>query len=75
MKRSYSKPTIHVEVMAVDMPIATSCASTGDSFELRLQGWFMDTDSCSNYNTDWNDRGEYGDSVCYHSNIITGFSS
>ncbi len=78
MKRVYGKPTIHVEVMAVDMPIASSCNSTGDAFELRLQGWFVNTQNCLSDGDDWNmpgEGGDYGDTICYHSNIITAQQS
>lgn len=75
MKRVYSKPTIHVEVMELDMPIASSCGSYDDSYELREQGWFVSDDSCD-FITDWmNDLGMTGDTLCYHSNVRTNLSS
>lgn len=76
MKREYSKPTIHVEVMEVDMPIAASCSSYSDAYELEQQGWFVSADSCD-FLTDWISSGwdEFGDTVCYHSNIRTTLTS
>lgn len=76
MKRVYSKPTIHVEVMEMDMPVATSCTAYDDSYELRQSGWFVSSDSCE-FLTDWimDDLGSIGDTVCYHSAVRTNVSS
>ncbi len=76
MKRKYTKPTIHAEAMAVEMPLAQTCQDTGDAFELRLQGWFISEQSCMFVEgSGGDDHSAYGDSICYHSNIITSLSS
>lgn len=77
MKREYSKPTIHVEIMCLDMPIAASCQDVSESFELRTQGWFISgTDSNCIFifdkdNGDNSFMDEVGDTLCYHSHTGT----
>ena len=80
MKREYSKPTIHVEVMSMDMPIAGACQSSYDETpELKAQGWFLDSNNCmiilgnNSENKDYYVSG--GDTLCYHSHVRTTFSS
>lgn len=79
MKREYSKPTIHVEVISLDMPVAQSCDSYSDTPELKAQGWFI-SGKDSNCSFDMgNDSGSgifrAGDTLCYHSNVSNPFSS
>lgn len=78
MKREYSKPTIHVEVMSLDMPIAASCDQFSESPELKAQGWFIG-DACEfdfdSENGDLSYIGDVGDTLCYHSHVRTGFQS
>lgn len=82
MKRQYSKPTIHVEVMSMDMPVASACQATFDeSPELRAQGWFVGgDDKCrfilgNNFNKDNGYYSSGADTLCYHSHAKTTFSS
>ncbi len=79
MKRVYSKPTIHVEVMSLDMPIAASCQTYSETPELKAQGWFIGSDSCSfqfdNGNGDIGFMGDIADTLCYHSHAKTTFTS
>jgi hypothetical protein len=81
MKREYSKPTIHVEVMSLDMPIAGSCDAYDESLELRAQGWFVGgADSTCKIILGNNSNGDgfFGggaDTLCYHSHARTTFSS
>ncbi len=75
MKREYTKPTIHVEVMSLDMPVAASCEEPGEYYELREQGWFVGTDCMADWNVYGVELEQQGDEVCYHSIIRMGFSS
>lgn len=85
MKREYSKPTIHVEILALDMPVAGSCgAQSGytEYGELIEQGWlFVSKDSCAGtgdglYFGDAEDEmAEIGDTLCYHSAVTTIIAS
>ncbi len=75
MKRNYSKPTIHVEVMSVDMPIAASCEKHSEAFEFRIQGWFSTEEGCAFDADIFNDRDDLSDGICYHSHVNTTFSS
>lgn len=74
MKREYRKPTIHVEVLSLDMPIATSCQAYDDSYELRAQGWFF-TDCQFKQENAADEMKGIGDTLCYHSHARTIFSS
>ena len=81
MKREYSKPTIHVEVMSMDMPVAAACQTNDEFPELRAQGWFVGgDDNCmiilgNNFNKDNGYYSSGGDTFCYHSHARTTFSS
>lgn len=83
MKREYRKPTIHVEVLSLDTPVAGSCtASYSLEFpEFSAQGWFVGNEMCS-FSLDDRDADsvvqkvdEYGNTVCYHSHTRTVFQS
>jgi hypothetical protein len=81
MKREYRKPTIHVEVMSLDMPIAAACQSYDEFPELRAQGWFIGgANSTCTFKFD-NDKGDMGyingvgDTLCYHSHARTTLTS
>lgn len=74
MKREYSKPTIHVEVMSLDMPVANACEQDYDYPELKAQGWFVG--NCGiNYAEASGDGGWIVDTLCYHSHVTTVFGS
>ena len=79
MKREYSKPTIHVEVMSMDMPVAAACQTHDEYPELSAQGWFVGgDDNCMiilGNNSSDGYFGSGGDTFCYHSHARTTFSS
>ncbi len=76
MKREYSKPTIHVESLALDMPIATSCAESNEYGDLNAQGWFNPFDECTLDAKDWlGDIADLGDTICYHTSVKNAFTS
>ena len=78
MKREYSRPTIQVEVISLDMPIAAACQAHYESPELQAQGWFVGDACVFDFdNTKGDDRflQGVGDTVCYHSHAKTTFAS
>lgn len=81
MKREYSKPTIHVEVLSLDTPVAGACAASfGLEFpELSEQGWFVGEQLCGlsyeDADSGVNKVDEYGNTLCYHSHTRTVFQS
>ena len=78
MKREYSKPTIHVEVMSLDMPVAAACDTCSESPELKIQGWFAGDGCIFRFDHEEGDLGfinEVGDTVCYHSHVGTTLQS
>ena len=83
MKKAYSKPTIHVEILSLDATIAGACSTDFNlEFpEFSAQGWFVGDEGCS-FMLDVKDADEvvqnvnnHGDTVCYHSHTRTVFQS
>ena len=75
-KREYSKPTIHVETLALDMPIATSCGNSGEFGDLYAQGWFNPSNECMMDAKGWlGDLADLGDTICYHTSVKNAFIS
>lgn len=71
MKKLYSKPTITVETMQLDQPLCATCMADRDDLDDLLSfGYFSAEDGCKNVYS-----GEKYDTICYHSNIQTAFSS
>lgn len=72
MKRVYERPAVYVEAVQLDKPIAMGCdADFGDIKSLIALGYFgKDEYDCAIKNT----NPKY-DTVCYHSNVQTAFTS
>ena len=83
MKKTYSKPQIHVESFAMDRPIAASCVGDFDDIKSLMElGYFMPGESCTTNllptgGFDLNKDGEADshDTLCYHSNVQQAFLS
>jgi hypothetical protein len=83
MKKEYGKPTIHVEVLSLDTPVAGACAASyGLEYdEFAKQGWFVGDQVCDFVLNDSDaDSIVYkvdndGNTVCYHSHTRTVFQS
>ena len=74
MKRPYSKPTIIVEVFQLDQPIAAGCNADRDDMNSLLElGYFTTEMNCIIPVGDGTLPGY--DTICYHSNIQTAFTS
>ena len=72
MKKPYSKPTITVEPLKLDQPICAGCsADQGDMKSLIELGYFGD--GCSSPIGENSPPGF--DTICYHSNVQTAFTS
>lgn len=73
MKKPYSKPTITVGAIQLDQPIAAGCTADFDDMRSLIElGYFADT--CSIPFSDGTLLPGY-DTICYHSNIQTAFTS
>jgi hypothetical protein len=83
MKKEYKKPTIHVEVLSLDTPVAGACAASyGLEFpEFSAQGWFDGDELCDFVLNDADADSvvqkvdNNGNTVCYHSHTRTVFQS
>lgn len=74
MKKPYSKPTIIVEAFQLDQPIAAGCnADRDDMNDLLELGYFTAEMNCGIPVGDGTLPGY--DTICYHSNIQTAFTS
>ena len=72
MKKPYSKPTITVGAIQLDQPIAAGCTADFDDMRSLIKlGYFADT--CSIQVGDGTLPGY--DTICYHSNVQTAFTS
>ncbi len=73
MKRAYSKPSIYVEPIKIDMPIAATCfADRADINALMMFGHFTEERNC----TLSMDAIAWGDNtICYHTNVQIAFMS
>ena len=73
MKKPYSKPTITVGAIQLDQPIAAGCTADFDDMRDLIElGYFADS-SCSIPVRDVPLPGY--DTICYHSNVQTAFTS
>ena len=77
MKRVYERPAVYVEAVQLDKPIAMGCtASAGDMSSLLGLGWFSADRQCSIPISSEDDGTLPGyDTICYHSNVQTAFTS
>ena len=77
MKRVYEKPSIDVDVLELDMPIASGCNADKEDLESVMElGYFTQDMGCKKYNDTYiNPPNGDEDSVCYHSNVQTAFFS
>lgn len=77
MKQPYSKPTVAVEILVLDSPIAANCtADKDDILSLKELGYLVG-DSCNFGSIDQSGIVDplTGDTVCYHSNVQTVLNS
>lgn len=77
-KLPYEKPSVYVEELMLDRPIATNCfdgpneaAYKADMEYLLSRNYFGSGDGCSRPFVD----GESHDTICYHSYTVFAFTS
>ena len=74
MKKPYNPPTITVEDIRLDQPIALNCVADFDDVKSLLDmGYFAAELNCSKF-VDKNTNQPY-DTICYHSSIQKAFLS
>lgn len=75
MKKPYSKPTITVGAIQLDQPIAAGCtADFDDMLSLIGLGYFTVEGACG-IPVPGEGPIQGWDTICYHSNIQTAFTS
>ena len=74
MKKTYSKPTITVGAIQLDQPIAAGCSADADDMRSLMElGYFTAERNCDITVGEGTLPGF--DTICYHSNIQTAFTS
>ena len=74
MRKPYSKPTITVEAISLDSPIAVGCEADRDDMNSLIElGYFSAEGTCSIPVGDGTLPGY--DTICYHSNVQKAFTS
>ena len=74
MKKTYSKPQIHMESFAMDRSIAANCIADFDDMQALIAvGAFGDNDRGITCGYTY-EEGPH-DTICYHSNVQTAFLS
>ena len=75
MKKPYSKPTITVGAIQLDQPIAAGCTADFDDMRSLLElGYFTAEGACA-IPIPGEGPIQGSDTICYHSNIQTAFTS
>ena len=77
MKKPYSKPTITVGAIQLDQPIAAGCTADFDDMRSLIElGYFTVEGACGiPIPGDGPIPGQGWDTICYHSNVQTAFTS
>ena len=74
MKKPYSKPTITVGAIQLDQPIAVGCTADFEDMRSLLElGYFTAERNCQE--PGGGSLPPRYDTICYHSNVQTAFTS
>lgn len=74
MKKPYVKPMITVERLMIDQPMAVGCTADFDDMRSLIEmGYFTAEGNCSNPVGEGILPGY--DTICYHGNVQTAFTS
>lgn len=74
MKKPYVKPMITVERLMIDQPMAVGCTADFDDMKRLIElGYFTAEGSCGIPVGEGTLQGY--DTICYHSNVQTAFTS
>ena len=75
MKKPYSKPTITVGAIQLDQPIAAGCTADFDDMRSLIElGYFTVEGACA-IPIPGEGPIQGWDTICYHSNVQTAFTS
>lgn len=74
MKKAYSMPTITVEELQLDKPVASGCEADDQDMRNLIGFGYFSTD-CQYDVDDPKHKAELNDTICYHSNVIKAFMS
>lgn len=77
MKKTYSKPTIIVGAIQLDQPIAAGCTADFDDMRSMIEMGYFTAEGACRIQVPGNGPipGQGGDTICYHSNVQTAFTS
>ena len=77
MKKPYVKPMITVERLMIDQPMAVGCTADFDDMRSLIEmGYFTAEGACGiQVPGDGPIPGQGWDTICYHSNVQTAFTS
>lgn len=77
MKKTYSKPTIIVGAIQLDQPIAAGCTADFDDMRSMIEMGYFTAEGACGIQVPGNGPipGQGGDTICYHSNVQTAFTS
>ena len=76
MKRAYSKPSVYVEPIKLDTPIANTCMADRADMEALMMFQYFDNEHKCIIKLDEINEVKWGENtICYHSNVLTAFLS
>ncbi len=75
MKKTYSKPTIIVGAIQLDQPIAAGCMADFDDMRSMIEMGYFTAEGACDHPVPGNGPIQGFDTICYHSNVQTAFTS
>jgi hypothetical protein len=73
MKKAYNKPSIYVEPIKLDSPIAANCIADRADMDAVMSLGYFNADYICQFSEDTVDWGN--STICYHSNVQIAFLS
>ena len=75
MKKPYSKPTITVGAIQLDQPIAVGCTADFDDMRSLIELGYFTVEGACGIPVPGEGPIQDHDTICYHSNVQTAFTS
>ena len=75
MKKPYSKPTITVGAIQLDQPIAAGCTADFDDMRALIGLGYFTVEGACGIPVPGEGPIQDHDTICYHSNVQTAFTS
>ena len=75
MKKPYSKPTITVGAIQLDQPIAAGCTADFDDMRSLIKLGYFTLEGACTIPIPGDGPIQGWDTICYHSNVQTAFTS